>query len=126
MKRKNSRPRTEINWEKVNEMLMAGGNGTQIAATIGIHPDTLYRHVSEDFDMTFTAYSQEKRAKGDMGILIAQYDEAVRKRDRGMLIWLGKNRLGQSEKEVVEHTGQVPLNIVSYNGKELKPWKETE
>ena len=124
--RKMGRPAVDVDWKKVDDMLAAGCIGTEIASTLGICADTLYRHCEKDLKMTFTAYMQQKRAKGDALIRIAQFDEAIRNRDRGMLIWLGKNRLGQSDKSEVEHKGQVPVEVVNYSTtkKTIEPWKD--
>ena len=118
------RKKTIIDWDVVDRQLIAGYTGTEVAAHLGICPDTLYIQCQEEKKMVFSFYLQQKRAKGNGLIKLAQYDEAINNRDRGMLIWLGKNRLGQSDKETVEHKGSVPIEVVSYNGKQLEPWKD--
>lgn len=118
------RPKLKVDWKLVDDLLIKGCTGTEIAARLGMHAETLYKRCEKECRVGFSAYSQEKRAIGDALIRATQFDLAVRERDRGMLIWLGKNRLKQTEKETIEHIGEVPLNIVSYNGKELKPWKD--
>ena len=118
------RKKAVIDWDRVDQSLIAGATGTKIAAQLGICPDTLYIHCKEEKKMDFSAYAQQKRDQGDVLLLVAQFDEAVRKRDRGMLIWLGKNRLSQSNKETVEHQGGVPIQIVNYSEQGIQPWKE--
>lgn len=113
----------KIEWDKVDNLLIAGCTGTEIAAHIGVHADTLYDRCVNEKRSSFSAYLQSKRAKGDSLLRVAQFDEAVNKRDRGMLIWLGKNRLGQTDKESVEHTGAIPIEIVNYSDRPIEPWK---
>lgn len=120
--KKNGRTRANIDWEKVDKLLIAGCHGTEVASHIGIHPETLYRRCEKDNEVGFTEYLQEKRAKGDSLLKIAQFDEAVNKRDRGMLIWLGKNRLGQTDKSEVAHEGKIPIEIVNYSDTPIEPW----
>ncbi len=115
-----------IEWDTVDKLLIAGCPGTEIASHIGVHPDTLYHHCEEEKKTHFSAYSQQKREKGNNLIRVAQFDEAVMKRDRGMLIWLGKNRLGQSDKEEVSHKGNIPIEVVNYSDKPIKPWVNEE
>ena len=56
--KKNGRPETPIDWKQVENLLMAGCLGTEVAAALGIHPDTLYlRVVSELKYESFTAYA---------------------------------------------------------------------
>jgi len=102
-----SRPPKPIDWKRVDELLIAGCLGTEIAANFDMHPDTFYNRVKEKYDMGFTEYSSEKRAIGNSIIRAVQFDEAVRKRDRGMLIWLGKNRLSQSAWRSISSSGAV-------------------
>ena len=47
------RPRTEIDWQIVDEYLLAQCQGTEIADLLGIAADTLYRRCEEEFSMTF-------------------------------------------------------------------------
>lgn len=96
------RPSTDVEWKTVDEMLMAGCLGTEVAAYYGIHPDTFYKKVEQQKGMGFTAYLQEKRSKGDALLRTKQYEKAL-KGDNTLLIWLGKNRLEQRESPQ-EHT----------------------
>lgn len=103
------RPKAEINWAQVDEYLRAGCDGVSIAAFIGISPLTLYRAVEREHNVNFDSYRQLKRAEGDDLILYTQYKMAIKDNDKAMLIWLGKQRLGQSEKTDVKH--EQPLTI---------------
>lgn len=124
--RKTGRPKYIIDWDKVDDLIVAGCNGTQIASYLGINHDVFYRKCMDEHKLAFSAYLLQKRPKGEALILLAQFDEAIRNRDRGMLIWLGKNRCGQSDKSEVEHKGQVPVEVVNYSTtqKTIQPWKE--
>lgn len=100
-KKKNptGRPRTKIDWSKVDNLLKAGVEGTSIAQMLGISADTLYLRCTQEYPdyPTFTAYAQAKRAEGLDLLKLKQFDVAL-KGDRTMLIWLGKQYLGQSDK----------------------------
>lgn len=100
----------ERDWKKIDDLLVAGCNGADVAGFFGIHPDTLYRWVEEDKNMDFTAYLSEKRSKGDALLKAQQYAKAMGLTDKGdntLLIWLGKSRLKQKEEE-----GQKPTQII--------------
>ncbi len=120
------RKRANIDWDKIDKLLIAGCIGTEVASHIGMHPNTLYRRCEEEHNISFSAYLQEKRAKGDSLLKIAQFDEAVNKRDRGMLIWLGKNRLGQTDKSEVAHEGKIPIEIVNYSDHPIQAWQNPD
>lgn len=100
-----SRPHTPIDWEVVDDMLEAGCLGTEIAEVFVMHPNTFYDRVSQKFGISFTEYSQAKRAKGDGNLRLAQYLKALglkKKGDNTLLIWLGKQRLNQKDNAYEE------------------------
>lgn len=117
-------PLLPINWEEVDKYLQAGCSGTQIAAIVGVSPDTLYRRCQEERGASFSVISQEKRAKGDGFLHAKQYSEAM-KGDRGMLIWLGKQRLGQKDQQEIKTDQPLTVKVVHY-GDNLAPknWVE--
>ena len=89
-----------IDMQKVDDLLVSGCTGVQIAGYFGIHPDTLYNRVAKEKSMTFTAYSAQKRVKGESLLKATQFAKALglsKKGDNMMLIWLGKNMLDQSD-----------------------------
>lgn len=92
-----ARPKTNIDWETVNDLLEADCEGTEIAAYLGIVPDTLYKRCKETHKLGFSEYLRQKKAKGNSLLKAKQFEKAM-SGDKGMLIWLGKQRLGQSEK----------------------------
>jgi hypothetical protein len=94
-----------IDWEIVDDLLIAGCDGTQIAAFLGCHEDTLYIRCQDEKKMGFSAYKAQKRSIGDIALLKAQYEKAVKEKDNTMLIFLGKARLNQSDKQQIELSG---------------------
>ena len=101
------RPGIPIDWDKVDELLIAGCMGTEVAAYFGMAASTFYGRVEEKFDCNFTHYSSEKKSKGESILRAHQYAKALGLTDKGdntLLIWLGKTRLLQKEArdEVVQ------------------------
>ena len=92
-----ARSATVIDWKAVDRLLQAGCNGVQIAARFGIHPETLYDNCKRDHKSDFSAYAAQKREHGETLLHEQQFLLAM-KGDKTMLIWLGKQRLGQREK----------------------------
>jgi len=95
------RPLIPIDWDEVDRLLMAGCKGVQIAAYYGMHPDTLYIRSQTERGIGFSELCRQKKEKGNSLLLLAQFKMALEK-DRGMLIWLGKNRLGQRDEPISE------------------------
>ncbi len=95
------RKKIVINWARVDSALKAGANGVQVAAMLGISFDTLSRRTNEEKNADFAAYMREKREAGNEELLKAQYEGAIGG-DRGLLIWLGKQRLNQTDKKEIK------------------------
>jgi hypothetical protein len=95
-----TRPEIPINWEKVDELLMCGSPGTEIANFFGMHEDTFYRRTSERYNMGFSEYAAKKKSTGEALLRLHQHQKALgitKKGDNTLLIYLGKVRLGQKE-----------------------------
>jgi AraC-like DNA-binding protein len=103
----------------------------EIGSIFKVSPDTLMRHFAEAI--------QNGRNRGKATIRRAQWDKAINEKDRGMLVWLGKQYLGQSEKIIhaqdnalVDKTDHELERIVLEaaeqlkNGTRLIPSSETE
>lgn len=99
-----SRPKANIDWSEASRLLQAGCDGVQISSYFGIDPETLYNRCKEDLGMGFTEYLRQNRSKGDALLIAKQYEAALKDKDRGMLIWLGKQRLGQRDRFDHDHT----------------------
>ncbi len=93
-----ARAKAKIDWSRIEKMAMAGANGQQIAAAIGIHYNTLDRRCKLEQKCDFSEYLQEKREKGNELLLRKQFDVAM-SGEKTMLVWLGKQRLAQSDKQ---------------------------
>jgi transposase-like protein len=95
------RPQAVIDWKIVDQFLVGGADGVQIAGRLGIHPNTLYERCLEENKISFSEYSQGKRSKGDALLHLAQFNKAM-KGDSGMLKHLGEHRLGQKSNNKQE------------------------
>lgn len=92
------RPQANIDWNRANELLIAGCSGAEIAGEFGLNPNTIYERCVVDHGITFTEYSAPFYSKGESIIREMQFKK-VKEGDNAMLIWLGKNRLKQRDKE---------------------------
>jgi hypothetical protein len=92
-----TRPQIPVNWDRVDELIESGCPGTEIAGYFGMHPETFYDRVVDKYKIGFTEFASKRKSKGDALIREAQFNKAIKKMDNTMLIWLGKQRLGQKE-----------------------------
>ena len=110
------RPEAKIDWNQVDQLLEAGCLTTEIAAYLGICRDTLYKRCQHDKKIEFSAYSQEKKARGESLLRAKQFQVAM-EGDKTMLVWLGKNRIGQADKKDMN---------VNNNLSDFKHWVGTQ
>jgi len=92
-----TRPKIKIDWKTVDSLLEADCEGTEIAAYLGIVPDTLYYRCKQDNNLGFSEYLQQKKAKGNSLLKTKQFKVAM-EGDKTMLVWLGKQRLNQKDR----------------------------
>jgi hypothetical protein len=122
IKRPPGKAPSPIDWDRIDSLLMAGCSGVECAAAIGVHENTLYARCVTDKGCEFVAYKAEKQSKGDGFIRAKQYQVAVNDGDKAMLIWLGKQRLGQRDKLDTTTNGE-SLNreiIIQIEGKDIQ------
>ena len=109
MASKTGRTPAVIDWDTVGKLLEAGCSGESIATQFGVHRTTLYNRCKADLGLTFSTLSQQKKMLGDNLLRAKQYQTAM-SGNVTMLIFLGKQRLGQSDKN--ELTGKDGERIV--------------
>jgi len=111
-----ARPKTIIDWTKVNKYLQAQCNGTGIAGLLGIHPNTLYEACKQTFNISFSEYSEQKKSEGKELLRGKQFQVAM-EGDKTMLVWLGKQYLEQKDKSDLTSDdkpiqGEIPIIII--------------
>lgn len=94
---KKGRPVIELDWTKVGKLCEIHCTEAEIANVMGCSVDTLERRIKEYFGITFAEYFDQKAAKGRASLRRKQFAAALRG-NTTMLIWLGKQVLGQRDK----------------------------
>jgi hypothetical protein len=90
------RPKKEISWPTLDGLCKIQCTEKEIADVLGICVETLNRAVKAEKKMTFAEYYARASQDGKTSIRRMQYKLAM-EGDRTMLIFLGKNYLGQSD-----------------------------
>mgnify|MGYP003653313547 CR=1 FL=1 len=96
---KGGRPTIELNYEELAEMCKIQCTGEEISAIFGIDYDTLDNRLKADGHGGFSDYKQKKSAGGKMSLRRRQFKAAVEDGSVPMMIWMGKQLLGQSDKQ---------------------------
>jgi hypothetical protein len=107
------RPRKAFDIEQFEEMCKIQCTEAEISAVLGMNTDTLEKNVREHYDgRSFSDVFAEKREGGRSSLRRAQWKKAVDGNgDTIMQIFLGKNILGQMDKQDINHTIGGDLNI---------------
>lgn len=95
-----ARPKIEISekeWIQIEKMASIFCTGEEIANVMGFSYDTLERRVKEKYNISCAEYIKSKGDRGRMSLRRKQADVAL-SGNVSMLIWLGKQELGQSDK----------------------------
>ena len=101
-----ARPKKKIEARQVQKLAEYGLNNTEIAEVYKVSEGTIRKGFSE--------FLTKGRLNVKIKLLRKQLEVAM-KGNVSMLIWLGKNKLGQTDK--VEESGEINLTV---NKKEIK------
>lgn len=91
------RPRKEINYKTLGNLCKLQCTGEECAAVLGIDYDTLGRSLKRDGHVNFAEFNKKHAGHGRMSLRRLQW-KAANAGNVGMLIWLGKQYLGQADK----------------------------
>ena len=100
------RPRIVLTAEQsrqLDELARIGCTHEEIAGVMAISADTLVRRFAERI--------KAQRENGRSSLRHAQWQAALGGNPT-MLIWLGKNELGQTDKTVTDHAGDIVIRVV--------------
>ena len=102
------RPRIEIDFDIVSKLASIQCTQEEIASVLGVSLSTL------DHNQEFLRIFRDKRQSGKASLRRKQWQMAVEQGNPTMLVWLGKNYLGQQDK--MEHSGNISVITVDIPG----------
>ena len=97
-----ARPKIEIDFDMVQKLCAIQCTGQQIADVLDLSYDTLERRVKEVYRISFADYIKKHSANGKMSLRRKQHEVAM-SGNTTMLVWLGKQYLGQTDKQAVDN-----------------------
>ena len=92
---------TPKEWDSVKYMCMIHCTGEEIAGVLQMDYDTLNRNCKDKFGIPISEYIKSNQSNGKMSLRRAQW-KAAESGNVSMLIWLGKQWLGQREVQEIE------------------------
>lgn len=91
------RPKIQIDHELLKKMCQIQCTRSEMCGILDISEKTLDRIIKDEYDMTFSTFFKKYSAGGKMSLRRAQFKKAVEDGNTAMLIWLGKQYLGQRD-----------------------------
>ena len=106
---KRGRPPKDIDWLAVERMCKIQCTEAEIAAIIEVHIDTLYEKCKAQHGVIFPEFFKKHSEDGKMSLRRAQYKKAVVDGHPTMLVWMGKQILGQ--RDHMEFSNAQPITL---------------
>lgn len=88
---------TEIDWVQLDKLCFMQCTASEIASWFDCSVDTIERAVMREHKVKWAEYFDKKRQKGHISLRRKQM-QVAESGNVSMLIWLGKQYLGQTEK----------------------------
>lgn len=96
-KNKGGRPPKNVNFGELAQLCKFGHTLRECASVLNMDEDTINARLKEEFDCTFKIFQSRYKGHIEMSLRRKQYAQALNG-NTTMLIWLGKNVLGQKDK----------------------------
>lgn len=105
--------RKDFNWDEIANMCEIQCTQAEIAKVMGCEENTLRAACKRDNKKDWAQFYAEHREKGKISLRRSQWKKAVTNLDTTMLIFLGKNILGQKDKieNDVNMSGGQTINV---------------
>lgn len=91
------RPKKEVDWKQFDKLCALQCTEQEIADYFEMDTDTLEARIREEFKCKFSELFRQKRGNGKIALRRMQMQTAE-KGNATMQIWLGKQYLGQTDK----------------------------
>ena len=102
MKNKGGRPEKIPDWKEIDKLCALHCTVAEIEAYVDITHETLDKHCKIAHDISFSKYLALKMGMGKISLRRRQWK--LSEKSTAMAIFLGKNMLGQKDKQEVEHS----------------------
>ena len=103
---------TDKDWNTIEKLCSLHCTGEEIAGILDIDYDTLNTRIKEKYGYGFSDYFKKKSAKGSASLRRRQYELAM-DGNPTMLVWLGKQYLGQVDKQELNANVKTEVNTIS-------------
>lgn len=109
---KGGRPRKEINWETFESLCGIQCTQVEIASVLKCHIDTLRDHATDYYNDSFSNIYEKYSSPGKASLRRDQFRLA--KKNAAMAIWLGKQYLGQKDREEKNNNAVTLQDLIDF------------
>ena len=104
------RPKKDFDWKMLDAILQYNASKKDCSDLLEVSEDTIERRIKTEYSCTFTEYRDRKMSKTRLKLSQKQVEVALAG-NVTMLIFLGKNMLGQSDKVENEINSKIEILI---------------
>ena len=105
------RPKKPFNQKQFEELCQIQCTEKEIAAVLDMSIELLNQNCNKVYGLNFLDIYGQKREAGKQSLRRAQWATALEVKNPIMQIFLGKNMLGQADKQEIEHTGDIRITL---------------
>ena len=102
----------EIDWAEFDKLCLMHATLEEIAGWFEVSTPTVTARVKEEYGRSFSEVWTEKSAAGKASLRRKQFIKAM-EGNSTMLVWLGKQYLGQSDKKELSGPDARPITVAS-------------
>ena len=111
------RPKKPINWKEAEKLCALQCSELEIADWFYISVDTLLRRLKEEKGVSFAEFFTIYRVQGKIALRRNLFK--LSEKHPAAAIFMAKNWLDMSDKQEIEHSGNISRNIEDYSTDEL-------
>jgi len=112
--KKTGRPPKEIDWDEFDKLCAMQSTQEEIASWFDCDVSSIRRKCHKEKGMSFERFYEQKAKIGKISLRRVQMQSAL-KGNVAMQIWLGKNWLGQSDKQTITVDTEAPVRHDLYD-----------
>ena len=105
------RPKKHIDWDEFEKLCALQCTLIEIAGWFDMCQETVEYKVKEQYGRNFSDVFKEKRGKGKISLRRLQWQHA--EKSPAMAIFLGKNYLGQTDKQTNESDSEIDYTEIA-------------
>ena len=107
--KKDGRPKVKMDWSKFEVGCSLLATQDELCGILNVSPDTLSRRVKEKYGVTFAEYIKKSGSLTKVSLRRNQFN--MSKTNVAMAIFLGKNYLGQMDKQEFFGLEDLVINV---------------